>query len=374
MVEKNSVFVGLDVHKESIAIALATQDSPEVRVHGTIPGDIASLDRFIRRLQPDHRVVIVYEAGPCGFDIYRTCQRRNIECLVVAPSRIPRRPADRIKTDRRDAVTLARLLRAGELRSIYVPTEEDEAMRDLVRAREHAVIHHGRTRKQLLMFLLRHGVVYSGQTHWKKDHLNWLSRINLPRPTEQIVFQDYLHSIEESHLRVARLTEQIRLAVESWRWKPVVAALQSLRGVGLVAAAGLVAELGDLRRFDHPRPLMSYIGLVPSEYSSGPHRRQGALTKTGNTHARRLLVEAAWQYVRGPKVSPIIRLRQQDLPQPIIDIAWNAQLRLCRRYRRLVSRGKNSKVAAVAIARELVAFIWKISTHVVVQDSSMVPV
>jgi transposase len=187
----------------------------------------------------------------------------------------------------------------------------------------------------------------------------------------QIVFQEYLHNIEESHQRMERLTEEIRQQVEVWRWKPVVQSLQALRGISLVASAGIVSELGDLRRFTQARHLSSYIGLVPCEYSSGPHRWQGSVTKTGNTHVRRLLIEAAWSYMRGPKVSPIIRQRQQDLPQPIIDIAWQAQVRLCRRYRRLVARGKNCKVAAVAVARELVAYIWAISNQVVLAERQM---
>lgn len=368
----SNLFVGLDVHKDSIDVAFG-KATGEIQHYGTIGGDLAGVDRLIRKLSQGGRELrIAYEAGPCGFEIYRYCRKRNIDCLVVAPSRIPKRPADRVKTDRRDAATLARLLRAGELRGIYVPTEGDEAVRDLTRARESAMIHFGRCRKQLLMFLLRHGVVYSGKTHWKKEHLNWLSRINLPLPAQQIVFQEMLHQIEEARLRVERFTREIEAQVETWRWKPVVTSLMALRGVQLVAASGMVAELGDLRRFSHPRSLMAFVGLVPSEYSSGPHRRQGAITRTGNTHARRLLIEAAWQYIHGPKVSEIIRKRQQDLPQPIIDIAWRAQLRLCRKYRRLVLRGKNNKVAAVAVARELLAYIWEIAHATVLHQRAMV--
>jgi transposase len=366
------MFVGLDVHKESIDVALAPEGSSEIRHYGTIGGDLMSLDRVVRKLCSDeHTLTVAYEAGPCGYEIYRYCKKKNIECLVVAPSRIPRRSGDRVKTDRRDAQTLARLLRAGELKCIYVPTEEDESIRDLTRAREHVMIHYGRTRKQLLMFLLRHGITYSGKSLWKKDHLNSLSRINLPHPAQQIVFQEQLHAIQESHLRLERLVEQIEQQVTTWRWQPVIKALMALRGVKLVTAAGIVAELGDVQRFTHPRQLMNYVGLVPSEYSTGEHRRQGSITKTGNTHARRLLIEASWAYIQGPKVSPSIRQRQQDLPQPIIDIAWKAQLRCCRKYRRLVSRGKNSKIAAVAVARELVAFMWDISRNVVLQERLM---
>ena len=367
------VHVGLDVHKESIDVALASSGSTEIRHYGTIDGDIASLDRVVRKLSHEYpHLRIVYEAGPCGFEIYRYCRKKNIECWVIAPSRIPKQSGDRVKTDRRDAAMLARLSRAGELKAIYVPSEEDEALRDMTRARETAMIHYGRSRKELLSFLLRNGIVYSGKTHWKKEHLNWLARIKLPLPAQQIVFQESLHQIEEAHQRLERFTLQIEQMVETWRWKPVVLSLQALRGVKLVVSAGIVAELGDMSRFPHPRALMCYLGLVPSEYSSGPNRRQGSLTKTGNVHVRRLLIESAWAYIKGPRVSESIRQRQQDLPQPIIDIAWKAQLRLCRKYRRMVYRGKNNKVAAVAVARELIAFMWAIHRHVVLKERSMI--
>lgn len=236
------------------------------------------------------------------------------------------------------------------------------------------MLHFAASRKQLLLFLLRHGIVYTGKTNWDDKHLNWLSRIVLPQPAQQIVFQETLHQIQELHLRCQRLTQQLEFHVDSWRWKPVVKALMALRGVQLIVAAGVVAELGDLSRFAHPRGLMNFLGLVPSEYSSGPHRRQGAITRTGNTHARRLLVEAAWAYVQGPKVSEIIRRRQEGLSQPVIDIAWKAQLRLCRKYRRLIYKGKNKKVAVVAIARELIAFMWAIHREVVIPERSMIAV
>jgi transposase len=218
---KNTTNVGLDVHKESIDVALASEGSTEIRHYGTIGGDISSLDRVVRKFLSDGlEIRIAYEAGPCGFEIYRYCRKKNIECLVVAPSRIPKQPGDRVKTDRRDAAMIARLLRAGELKGIYVPTEEDEALRDMTRARETAMIHHGRSRKELLSFLLRNGVVYTGKTPWKKEHLNWLSRISLPLPAQQIVFQEHLHQIEESRLRVERFTLQIETLVSTWRWKP----------------------------------------------------------------------------------------------------------------------------------------------------------
>lgn len=366
------VDVGLDVHKETIEVALAPEGAAEVRSYGTIGGDLGSLDRTFRKFEMQgYTLRVAYEAGPCGFEIVRYCRKRGIDCVVVAPSRVPKRPGDRVKTDRRDAATLARLLRAGELRGIYVPTEEDEAIRDLSRARESVMIDLARSRKQLLLFLLRHGIPYTGKTPWTPQHLNWLSKVNLPIPAQQVVFQETLHQIQERHLRLQRLTDELERQVQTWRWKPVVSALMALRGVQLIVAAGLIAELGDLSRFAHPRGLMSFLGLIPSEYASGPYRRQGAITRAGNTHARRLLVEAAWAYVQGPKVSEIIRRRQQNLSQPVIDTAWKAQLRLCRKYRRLMARGKNKKIAVVAIARELVAFVWAIHRQVVLSERSM---
>src|SRR5258706_421344 len=293
------VHVGLDVHKESIDVALAPEGSTEIRHYGTIGGDLVSLDKVVRKLNSeDVRLSVAYEAGPCGFEIYRYFKKKGIDCIVVAPSRIPRKPADRVKTDRRDAQTLARLLRAGELKGIYVPTEEDESIRDLTRAREHTMVHYGRARKQLLMFLLRHNVRYTGKTKWKEEHLNWLSRINLPHPAQQVVFQENLHSIQETHLRLERFTKQIEDQVNTWRWKQTVESLMAMRGVSLVVASGIVAELGDMRRFSHPPQIISYLGLVSSGYFSRGHRRQGFITKTRKVHVRRLLTGATLAYIQ----------------------------------------------------------------------------
>lgn len=357
------VHVGLDVHKESINVAVAeTGPDREVRSYGTVNGTAVAVEKVLRKLiSVGKEPRVVYEAGPTGFALQRFLQEKKIDCVVVAPSLIPKASGDRVKTDRRDALTLARLHRAGELSPITVPTEEDEAMRDLTRARVDAMIAHKRARQLLLSLLLRNGINYTGKSIWSKAHLNWLSRINLPHPTQQIVFQDYLHAIEEAHQRQEQLTEQIRLHVETWKRYPLVQALQALRGVSLIVASGVVAELGDLTRFDHPRKLSSFVGLVPSEYSSGLSRRQGRLTKCGNTHARRLLIEAAWAYQRSPKVSPIIRKRQENLPQNICEIAWRAQVRLTHQYRKMVLRGKNSKLAVTAVARELLGFMWEIA-------------
>ena len=363
---ESSIFVGMDVHKDSVDIAVAEQnEARDIRLYGKVSGDLESVDKAIRKLNGQNRSLhLVYEAGPCGYSLYRHLKRQGLDCVVVAPSLIPKRSGDRIKTDRRDALSLARLHRAGELSPVYVPTEQDEAIRDLTRAREDAVIAQNRGRQLLQSLLLRNGIRYTGKCRWRTPHLNWLAEVKMPEPAQQIVFQEYIHAIEESHQRIKRLTDQIQLHIATWRLAPVVRALQALRGVSTVVASGVIAELGDLTRFDHPKRLAAYVGLVPSEHSSGLHTRRGRITKTGNTHARRLLVEAAWTYQRPARVTSIIRKRQINLPKENCDVAWRAQLRLSALYRRMVSRGKNPALAVTAVARELLGFMWEIARRV----------
>jgi transposase len=363
---KSIMYIGLDVHKDSIDVALADEGrTGEVRHYGRIPGDLDALDKVVRKLSsPGKRLHFVYEAGPCGYTIYRHHSRRGYSCLVIAPSKTPRKSGDRVKTDRRDAISLARLERAGELTPVFVPREEDEAMRDLTRAREDAMRAERRARQQLSAFLLRHAIRYTGKSAWTKPHLRWLSEIRLPSPAQQIVFQEYTDAISEAAARVTRLTEQIEALLPAWRMAPVVAALQALRGVSLVTAVTCVAEIGDLTRFTNPRQLMSYLGLVPGEHSTGKQRRPGEITKAGNSHVRRVLVESAWAYRYPARVTRIIRLRQERLPKAVRQIAWRAQLRLCARYRRLSARGKVKQQVVTAIARELAAFMWAIAREV----------
>jgi len=359
------MYVGLDVHKKTINVALAPSNQGEVRSYGRIAGDLDAVDTTIRRLRPRHpKLEFVYEAGPCGYALYRHLTKRGFPCAVVAPSMIPKRSGDRIKTDRRDAVNLARLYRAGELKSVYVPSGEDEALRDLTRSREDAVISHKRARQQLGALLLRQNIRYTGQTAWTKAHRRWLSEVVMPHEAQQIVFQEYLNAVQEAQERVDRITDEIRVRVETWRMAPVVKALQALRGISVIAAAGTLAELGDLTRFDNPRQLMAFLGLVPRQDSSGPRQRLGSITKTGNGHVRRLLVEAAWAYRYPAKVARTLQLRQQDLPRKVCEISWGAQLRLCRRYRRLQAKGKLKQVVVTAIARELVGYVWAITREV----------
>ena len=323
---KRSTTVGLDVHKESIDVVTAEAGAEgEVRHFGKIGGDLASVDRMVKQLRAGgRRLSFVYEAGPCGFHLYRHLEAQGLECTVVSPSMTPKRSGDRIKTDRRDAEALARLRRAGELRAIYVPGPDDEAFRDLVRAREDAVTSQSRARHRLKALLLRHGYRYEGRAAWTFRYRQWLSNLKFPAATQRIAFQEYIDTIGEAERRVQRLTEQIRELLPEWRRAPVVAALQALRGVSMVTAVTLVAEIGDITRFSNPRELMAYLGLVPSEYSSGSKTRRGAITKAGNGHVRRVLAESAWAYRGQARVGQALMCRQNGLPGPIMEIAWKA--------------------------------------------------
>jgi transposase len=360
------LYVGLDVHKESIAVAYAPEErGSEVVALGTIGTRQYDIDKLTRKLQAKgDRLMCAYEAGPCGYWLYRYLTRKGVSCAVVAPSLIPRKPGDRVKTDRRDAMTLARLLRSGDLSSIYVPGVEDEAIRDLSRGREDALRDLKRSKTRLKAFLLRQDIRYEGRANWNAAHLRWLARVVCPTPAQQIVFQEYVRAVTEQRERLDRLETELREAVKPWRWYPVVEAIQALRGVELTAAIILIAEVGDLTRFDTPRKLMSYLGLTPSEHSSGEHRHQGGITKAGNGHARRALVEGAWAYRYPAKVSRHLQLRLEKVSPEIQAIAWKAQVRLCKRYRQLTARGKHANKVAVAIAREMAAFAWAIARTV----------
>lgn len=353
------LFVGLDDSKEWIQAAAAEgRPDGEARELGRIPYTPDAVLKLVRRLGRPKDLYFVYEAGPCGYGLYRQLTSLGANCMVAAPSRTPRRPGDRIKNDRRDALTLARLHRAGELSPVWVPDAQTEAMRDLTRAREDAVYAQTRARQRLNAFLLRHGFRYPAPTRWTGKHMAWITAQRMPDPAQQICLEEYLGAVEEAGRRVQRLEDQLRSQVETWSMAPVVKAFTAHRGVSLIVAATVASELGDLTRFARARQIMSFVGLVPSLAASGQSRRLGPITKTGNGHVRRCLVEASWAFRYPARRTKHLRQRLKGQPQAVQDLAWKAQVRLCGRYRRLVGRGKEPHKAVVAVARELIAFLW----------------
>jgi len=358
-----TAFVGLD-DKDSIAIAAAEAGRETPRFLGTVGPDLGQLLKALKSLAKPETMLVVYEAGPCGYGLARQLRSRGYACEVVAAGKMARRPGERIKTDRRDALTLARVARSGDLVTVIVPDERDEAMRDLSRAREDAVKARLKARQQLKALLLRHGHRYGGKSSWTLAHERYLARVSFAHPAQDIAFAEYRQAVREGHERVERVTEALRTQTEHWRMKPLVAALLSLRGIDFVAAVTLATEIGDFSRFAHPCELMGFLGLVPSEYSTGDSRCQGNITKTGNTHARRVLVEAAWNYRFPARISRMLQIRQEGQPKAVREIAWRAQLRLAHRYRRLSSRKLHPNKICVAIARELAGFLWDIARQV----------
>lgn len=362
---KSVIHIGLDVHAQTIAVAVAggTGSAGEVRLHGSISSDLHSVDKLLAKLRkahPEAELRFCYEAGPTGFVLQRHFARKDLVCIVVAPSLIPTRSGDKIKTDRRDAVKLARLFRAGELTGVNIPDAVDEAMRDLCRARTDAVQDQRRQRAQLKAFLLRHGYRYQGKTSWNEKHLSYLRSLTLSHPAHRAVLEDTLTTLIGAQERIARLEENMEALLTGWQMKPVVQALMGMRGFALVGAMVMVSELGSAWRFEHPRQLMAYLGLVPTENSSGGKRRQGGISKTGNSHARWIMIEASHHYRLEPGVSPQLSKRQEGLDEDVKACAWKAQTRLHKRLKQLLARGKHRNKAQVAVARELTGFVWQI--------------
>lgn len=358
------IYVGLDVHKESIVIAWCRGGrGDKVHDYGKISGSVLNLERVLRKLAKREGVEfknlrVCYEAGPCGYVIYRRLTALGLECSVVAPNLIPCKSSDRVKTDRRDAKKLAQMHRWGELTVAAAPDQDDEQMRDLVRARADAVRDGRRARQQLGGFLLRHGIHYPGKTNWTQAHMRYLRELKLEDPCHKAVLEEYLMANQMNQERIGRLEEHMLTALAHWKRKEQVEVLMAFRGFRITSAMVVVAELGDIRRFRTPEGLMNYLGLVVSEHTSSKRRRQGGITKTGNSHVRRALIEAAWAYRMPPKVNKELSLRLEKAPDHIRPISWKAQNRLHHKYRRMVAKGKMSQKATVACARELAGFIW----------------
>ena len=357
-------YVGLDTHKDTIAVAIADIAGGKPRFYGEIANTCAALWRLMKNVSPNGEVVsYCYEAGPCGYGIYRQIRDSGHDCSVVAPSLIPSKPGDRVKTDRRDCENLARLHRVGELTRVWVPDQEQEAIRDLVRAREDMKHLERQARQRLCAFLLRHGQGYD-KSKWTQAYWRWLEHIRFAHSVQQVVLQEYIDSVKQQQQRVADLEQTMTQALATWSLAPVVEGLMALRGCRLITAMTIMAELGDITRFDSPRQLMSYLGLVPSESSSGPKTRRGGITKTGNGHVRRVLVEAAWCYRFPARKTAQIQRRAEQASDEVQAIAWKAQKRLCGRYQALSNRGLPSQKTCTAIARELAGFVWAIACEV----------
>ena len=363
---EHTTFIGLDVHKASISVAVAQGvRGGEVRHLGSVPNRPDHIRKLAEKLaSAGAQLHFCYEAGPCGYGLHRQIVEMGHDCSVIAPSLIPVKAGDRVKTDRRDAVMLAKLHRAGELTAVWVPDAAHEAMRDLVRARATAMRVAGKARQHLQGFLLRHGRIYPGKKGWTGAYRRWLALVRFTHPAQQIVLQDYIDAVGEAEARVERLTGQIADLLPHWSLAPVVAAVQAMRGVGFIVAVTVVAEVGDFQRFDNPRQLMAYLGLTPSEHSSGATVRRGGITKAGSGLARRALIEGAWSYRMQARISVKLLARIEALPKMVRDIAWKGQLRMCQRYRHLIAAGKAKVVVVTAIAREMLGFVWAIARAV----------
>ncbi len=365
-------FIGLDVHADIIAVAVA-EPGGEVRSLGTIPNRPESIRKLMAKLGPVKQLKACYEAGPTGYVLYWQLTQMGVECEVVAPSLVPSKPNDRVKTDRRDAEKLARCFRNGELTAVWVPDEAHEALRDLVRAREAAKKDQLEARHRLGKFLLRHGRRPEGLKAWTKKYLEWIkTNVRFDQPTLEATLADYLEEVDHVAARIVRLEKAIAEAVKQSpaEIRAVVESLQALRGVAQTAAATIVSELGSLSRFENPRQLMSYSGLVSREHSSGNRTLSGAITKTGNAHLRRVIVEAAWAYQHRPNVTGFLLRRQKslNLSEEVKQIAWKTQQRLHKRYQKMTLRGKNKNQVTTAVGRELLGFVWAIAVHTEKQE------
>jgi transposase len=367
MSDHSEAFVAFDTSKLRNAVAIADGGrSGEVRFVGEIENTPVATAKLVRKLSAKYgRLTFCYEAGPTGYGLYRQIKSLGHECIVVAPSLIPKKPGDRVKTNRRDALSLARLLRADDLTAVWVPDRGHEAMRELTRVRETAMMDLRAKRQQVSALLLRQGRHYpENKKTWSKAHLDWLASQKFEYAEQRLVFEEMMLAMRQAKDRLERLEEAIRVAVLDWSLAEVVTALMAMRGMDLISAATLLAEIGDLSRFRTPTELMAYLGLVPSEDSTGDTIKRGPITKAGNRRARRMLVECAWSYQHPPRVGRDKQHKVEAAPRAVREIAWKAQCRLHRRYRALIRRGKLKTVAITAIARELAGFIWAVCREI----------
>ncbi len=360
------VYIGIDTHKESNLLGSAFDGRDDAQVIGKVSADLNRTVDALRKFQKKHdlekkQLHICYEAGPTGFVLARRLIKLGYDCIVVAPSKIPTKPGDKVKTDRRDARKLARLHRAGELTAVHIPDVEDEVIRDVCRGRTDAVRELTRAKKQLLSFLLRNGYRYSGKAHWIQAHMRYLRELVLARPAQKLVLEEYIQRIDALVKQIERIEGQMLLLLKTWSRRPLVEAAMGFRGFQEVAAMVIISEIGDFRRFKHPKQLMAYLGLVPSEDSSGGKRRQGSITKCGNSHARWILIECAGHYRMPPKISKALSKRQEGLSKEVLAISWHAQNRLNKRWFKLSLRGVHFNKIRTAIARELSSYLWDIA-------------
>ncbi len=373
MEEHSTAYVAFDTAKLRNAVAVAEGGrGGEIRYLGEIENTGVATARLVRQLSKKYGTLrFCYEAGPTGYGLYRQVTSLGHECIVAAPSLIPRKPGDRVKTNRLDALSLARQLRAGDLTAVWVPDARHEAMRDLTRARQAASEDLRAKRQQVSGLLLRLGRIYPGKTTWGKAHMSWLASQKLDHLEQRLALEELLLAVRQAGERMRRLEQAIGEAVPAWSLAGLVTALMALRGIDLIAASTLLAEIGDLTRFRTPRELMGYLGLVPSERSTGDRVRRGGLTKTGNRRARRILIESAWSYRHPPRVGKAKLAKLEAAPPAVRDIAWKAQTRLSARYRALTRAGKLDVVAIAAVARELAAFVWAVARAVSAPSTTM---
>jgi transposase len=373
-------YVGLDVHKETISIAYALGGSrDDATYHGQCGGSVAAavkaLQKLAEKLKIEFRdLKVCYEAGPTGFVLARQLIKKGVDCVLMSPSKTERKPGDKIKTDKRDACNIARLFRNGDITQVRIPPVLDEAVRDVCRARTDATDDLTRAKQRLNAFLLRNGFNYTGKSKWTAAHMRYLRELTMPSDPQRIVLEESIQAIDACENRIERLVTKMKQILETWEWKPIVQAVMAFKGFQEVAAMTLISELGDLRRFDHPRKLMAFIGLVPSEASSGGKKRQGAITKCGNSHCRWMLVECAQHFRKAPRISPALTTRQEGQSEQVKALSWRMQNRLYNRYVKLKARGKTETKIIVAIARELSAFLWELQNKLKLPMPGVAPI